>query len=37
MYQMHKNDLTEIKAAGDLKKVMREYSLSAGFDREIEF
>ena len=37
MYPLHKNDLKEIKKAGDLKKVIRDYSLSAGFDREIEF
>jgi hypothetical protein len=37
MYAMHKNDIQEIKKAGDLKKVMRDYLPTAGFDREIEF
>ncbi len=37
MYGMHKNDLKEIKKTGDLKKVIRDYSSTAGFDREIEF
>ena len=37
MYAMHKNELKEIKKTGDLKKVMRDYLPTAGFDREIEF
>lgn len=37
MYPIHKNGIKEIHDAGDLIKVMRDYSSSAGFDREIPF
>jgi len=37
MYSVHKNSIQAFQEAGDLKKVMRDYSPSAGFDREIEY
>ena len=37
MYSIHKNAIKEFSNSGDLKKVMRDYESSAGFDREIEF
>lgn len=37
MYAMHKDGIREINDAGDLIKVMRDYSSSSGFDREIQF
>lgn len=37
MYTIHKSSIQAFKESGDLKKVMRDYSASAGFDREIEY
>ena len=37
VFTIHKNTIQEFNDSGDLKKVMRDYETSAGFDREIEF
>ncbi len=37
MYPMHKNDLEGLQKTGELKKVMRDYAASTGFDRDIEY
>ncbi len=37
MFSMHKDDLQEFRTSGELKKVMRGYSASDGFDQEVEF
>lgn len=36
-YAIHKDQIKNFDVSGDLKKVMRDYSLSAGFDRVVEF
>jgi hypothetical protein len=36
-YVIHKDEIKNFDLSGELKKVMREYSSSAGFDRIIEF
>lgn len=35
MYSMHKNALKDYQESGELKKVIRDYTASAGFDRVI--
>ena len=37
MYSIHKNDINEFSESGALKKVIRDYLPSTGFDREIEY
>lgn len=37
MLSMHKDRLQEFRTSGELKKVMREYSASDGFNQEVEF
>ncbi len=37
MYPMHKNGIKEFETNGALKKVMRNYATSTGFDREVEY
>jgi hypothetical protein len=37
MYSMHKDGIKDFSKSGELKKVMRDYSASDGFDREVEF
>ncbi len=37
MYSMHKDGLKELNTSGELKKVMREYSATDGFNQEVEF
>jgi hypothetical protein len=37
IYTLHKSALEEYQESGDLKKVIRNYSSSAGFDRIIEY
>ncbi|GJM27378.1 MAG: hypothetical protein DHS20C17_00130 [Cyclobacteriaceae bacterium] len=37
MYSMHKGVLVEFQESGELKKVLRDYTASAGFDRVIEY
>jgi hypothetical protein len=37
MYSVHKDFLKKFDASGELKKIFRDYSESAGFDREVEF
>ena len=36
-YAMHKNNLNQIQESGEVKKVIRDYSSAAGFDRVIEY
>lgn len=36
-YAIHKDDIRGYEASGELKKIMRDYSESAGFDRVIEY
>jgi hypothetical protein len=36
-YSIHKNEISNYDRSGELKKVIRDYSSSAGFDRVIEF
>jgi hypothetical protein len=36
-YSIHKNEISNYDRSGVLKKVIRDYSSSAGFDRVIEF
>ena len=37
IYTMHKSALDHYQQSGDLKKIIRDYSASAGFDRVIEY
>jgi hypothetical protein len=34
---MHKDGIKDFSKSGELKKVMRDYSPSDGFDQEVEF
>jgi hypothetical protein len=36
-YSIHKDQIKDYDLSGELQKVMREYPLTAGFDRSIEF
>lgn len=37
MFSMHKNGIKDFSKSGELKKVIRDYSPSDGFDQEVEF
>lgn len=37
MYSLHRNALNDYEDSGELKKIIRDYSSSAGFDRVIEY
>lgn len=37
MYPVHKQDIQALRQSGELKKVMRDYGASAGFDRDVEY
>lgn len=37
MYPMHRNGIKEYDKSGELKKVLRDYAASDGFDQEVEY